>query len=79
MVLLKGAFLWVEVKVIFAEPVEDLSDQEAVAGDVFTFCFSLFSPRVDHYVVHVDCDIPSIDKVSEYGIHHGLEGSGGVG
>jgi hypothetical protein len=79
MVLLEGALFWVEVKVILAEPGEDLPDQEVVAGNVFILCFSLFSPCVDRYVIHVDRDIHSIDEVSEYGVHHGLEVSRGVG
>jgi len=45
---------------------------------MFVFCFSFFPPSVDRYVVHVDRDIPSVDEVSEYGVHHGLEGSRGV-
>jgi len=31
------------------------------------------------YVVHVDCNIPFIDKVIEYGVYHCLEGGQWVG
>jgi len=48
-------------------------------GDVLVFGFSFFAPGVDSYIVHVDRDIPSIDEVSEYGVHHGLECGRGVG
>ena len=50
-----------------------------MAGDVFIFCFSLFTSSVDCYVIHIDCDVHSIDEVSEYGVHHSLEGGRGVG
>jgi len=75
-ILLEGALFWVEVEVVLAEPVEDLPDQETVAGDVFVLCFSSSSPCVDRNIIHVDRDAPLIDEVSEYGVHHGLEGGG---
>jgi hypothetical protein len=78
-ILLEGALFWVEVEVILAEPVEDLPDQEVVVGNVFVFCFSLLSPCVDCYIVHVNCDAPFVDEVSEYSVHYSLEGGGGVG
>ena len=76
MILLEGTLFWVQVKIILVEPVEDLPDQEAVAGDVFVFCFSFSSPYVDRYIVHVDRDAPLVDEVSEYSVHHSLEGGG---
>jgi hypothetical protein len=75
-VLFKGTFFWVEVKVIFVEPVEDLSDQKVVAGDMFFFHLPFLVPSVDGYVVHVDCYAPSIDKALENSVHHSLEGGG---
>jgi len=74
MVLFEGALFWVEVEVISAKPIEDLSDQGVMASDVFFLHFSLFVPGVNCYVVHIDCDVPSINEVLEYGVHHGLEG-----
>src|SRR6266851_10441077 len=38
-----------------------------------------FGSRVDSYVVHVDCYVPSIDEVPEYCVHHGLKGGRQVG
>ena len=73
-ILLEGALFWVEMEVVLAEPVKDLPDQEAVVGNVFVLCFSLLSPRVDCYIVHVDRDAPLVDGVSEYGVYHSLEG-----
>jgi len=31
------------------------------------------------YIIHVDCHVSFVDKVTKYGVHHGLEGSQGVG
>ena len=44
MVLLEGALFWIEVEVVLAEPVKDLPDQEAVAGNVFVLCFFSLRP-----------------------------------
>jgi len=46
---------------------------------MFVLCLSFLVSSVYSYVIHVDCDIPSINEVSEYGVHHGLEGGGRVG
>jgi hypothetical protein len=64
------------VKVVFVESVKDLLDQEVVAGDMFILCLSLFLSCVNGYVIHVNCDASSINKILEYGVHHSLEGGG---
>ena len=79
MVLFKGALFWVEVEVVLAKPIKDLSDQDAMAGNMFIFRLSLFAPSVSCYIIHVDRDAFSVDEVSEYDVHHGLEGGRGVG
>ena len=78
MVLFKSALLRVEVEVILAESVEDLPDQVAVSREVIAFCFSLFASHVNCYIIYVDGNAPAINEVSEYGVHHGLEGGQGV-
>jgi len=77
-VLFEGALFWVEVEVVFAKSVKDLSDQVAVSSEVIVLRFPLFAPGVNCYVIHVDHNTSSINEVSEYGIHHGLEGGRGV-
>ena len=37
-------------------------------------CFSFLWAHVYGNVVHIDCDAFSIDEVSEYSVHHCLEG-----
>jgi hypothetical protein len=34
---------------------------------------------VDRYVIHVDREGSAHDLFAEYGVHHGLKGSGGIG
>jgi len=50
-----------------------------MAGNVFILCLPFSASGMDCYIVHINCDIPSIDEVSEYGVHYSLEGGGGVG
>jgi hypothetical protein len=33
---------------------------------------------VNRYVIHIDCEGSAHDLFTEYHVHHGLEGSGGV-
>ena len=32
----------------------------------------------DHYIIHVDNNLSSVDQIPEEVVHHGLEGGGGV-
>jgi hypothetical protein len=47
--------------------------------DMLFFCFFWSAFGVDGHVVHIDCQPFFSDVISEYGIHHCLEGSRGVG
>jgi hypothetical protein len=40
---------------------------------------SLPRPCVYCYVIHVDCNVPFVDKVTEYSVHYHLESGWGVG
>ncbi len=46
---------------------------------MFFMCFPFSGLCVYGDVVHVDCDVPFVNKVVEYSVHHSLEGSWGVG
>ena len=46
-----------------------------VLGYVVVFSFFWSSCGVDCHIVHVNCHAPICYKVSEYCVHHGLEGS----
>jgi hypothetical protein len=50
-----------------------------VSFDVLILHFSFLSLCVDGDVVHVYCHGSLCDLFSENGVHHGLEGCGGVG
>ncbi len=45
-----------------------------MSHEVVLATFSWSGSHVDGYVVHIDGDVPFIDEVTEYCIHHGLEG-----
>jgi len=79
MVSFEGALFGVEMEVVLAKSVEDLSDQDAMASDMFLLHFSFLVPGVDCYVIHIDCDVTPVDEVSKYGVYHSLEGGRGVG
>ena len=42
--------------------------------DMMFMGFSFLQAHVYCYVIYVDGDIPFIDEVTEYGVHHCLEG-----
>src|SRR5712671_709092 len=67
------------MQVVHPKSVEYLAYQLSVALQVVLLTFPGPGSRVDGNVVHVDCYTPSVDEVSEDGVHHGLEGGGGVG
>jgi hypothetical protein len=67
---MEKAFLGFEEEVMMTEfPENDI-------GETFQFIFCV---GVDKDIVHID-DYPSVpDFLLKYGVHHGLEGGGGVG
>ena len=46
---------------------------------MFFVCFPLLGACVYGNVIHVDCDVPFVDEIMEYSVHHSLKGSRGVG
>jgi hypothetical protein len=45
-----------------------------MSNEVVILCLSFLASGMNRYVIHVNGDAPSIDEVSEYSVHHGLEG-----
>jgi hypothetical protein len=74
MVLFKCALLWVQVEVILLQPFENLANQLSMPLDVVFVRLSLLWAHMYCYIVHVAGDVPSVNEVAEYHIHHRLKG-----
>ena len=60
------------------EPVKDLANYLLMVCNVFFIGFPFSGSSVYCYVIHIDGNTSSVDKVSEYSVHHGLKGCRGV-
>ncbi len=74
MVLLKYAFFWVKVEVIYLQLFEYMSCQLLMSFYMPVVGFAFLWSHVYSYVIHVDCDVSFIYEVAEDGVHHSLEG-----
>ena len=62
-----------------SQSLEHPSDEIMVASVVFLVSFAFLGPSMNCDVIHVYCHTSFVNEVSEYGVHHGLEGGGRVG
>ena len=79
MVLFEHALLWVQVQVICLQSFKYPSYELSMTFQVVFVALPRSGPRVDGYVVHIYGYTFFINEVAEYRVHHGLEGSWGVG
>ena len=62
------------MKVIHFQPFEYLVNYFPVSFDMLFVYFSLSQSCVYHDVIQINCNIPSIDEVLEYGVYYYLKG-----